>query len=139
MRLEQIREKIAEKGLKVTPQRVAILEAVYKLDNHPTADNIESYLKKSQPNIAIGTIYKVLDVLVANRIIKKVTTEADKMRYEGIAEHHHHLYCVECDLIEDYRDEELNDLLTEYFQHKQIGGFRIKDFVLQINGTFDKC
>lgn len=71
MKTEEIREKIANKGLKITPQRVAILEAIYKLNNHPTAENIANYIKESQPNIAIGTIYKVLDVLIENKIIKK--------------------------------------------------------------------
>ncbi len=139
MKIKEIREQIANKGLKVTPQRVAILEAIYNLNNHPTAENIAGYIKKSQPNIAIGTIYKVLDVLVENNIIKKVTSQADKMRYDGMSEHHHHLYCVECDLIEDYVDEELNEILKNYFDKKQIKGFQIKDFLVQINGTFDKC
>jgi Fur family peroxide stress response transcriptional regulator len=139
MNTEKARLKIAEKGLKVTPQRIAVLEAIYELNNHPTAENIAVYIKKSQPNIAIGTVYKVLDVLVENQIIKKVTTVADKMRYDGATEHHHHLYCVECDLIEDYNDEELDILLTEYFGKKNIKGFKLKNFVLQINGTFNKC
>ncbi len=139
MNIEEVREKIAEKGLKVTPQRVAILEAIYKLNNHPTAENIADYIKDTQPNIAVGTIYKVLDALVENKLIKKVTTEAGKMRYDGITEHHHHLYCIECDLIEDYVDEELNQILKEYFNKKKIDGFQIENFVVQINGTFDKC
>ncbi|MCU4165269.1 Fur family transcriptional regulator [Carboxylicivirga caseinilyticus] len=139
MNIDQIREKIASKGLKITPQRVAILEAIYNLNNHPTAENIADYIKISQPNIAIGTIYKVLEILVKNKIIKKVTTEADKMRYDGITEHHHHLYCIECDLIEDYFDEELNQILEQYFAKKKINGFHFKNFVVQINGTFDKC
>ena len=137
--MSEIRNILVEKGLKVTPQRVAILEAIYKLNNHPTADNISDYLKTSQPNIAIGTIYKVLDVFVENGIIKKVTTEADKRRYDGRTENHHHLYCIECDLIEDYVDEELNQILNKYFENKKINGFQIKDFVVQINGSFDKC
>ena len=139
MNLDEIRHKLSAKGLKVTPQRVAILEAVYKLNNHPTADNILDFIKKRQPNIAIGTVYKVLDTLVENEIIKKVTTEKDIMRYDGVIENHHHLYCTECDIIEDYVDDELNDLLNKYFKNKSLKGFTIKDFVLQINGTFDNC
>ncbi len=139
MEIEKIREEIANKGLKVTPQRVAILEAIYSLNNHPTAENIADHIKESQPNIAIGTIYKVLDALVEHNIIKKVTTEAGKMRYDGFTEHHHHLYCIECDLIEDYIDEELNELLKNHFNKKRIKGFHIKNFAVQVNGTFDKC
>lgn len=137
--INQIREKIREKGLKVTPQRVAIMEAIFKLNNHPTAENIADFIRQSQPNIALGTVYKVLDTFVENKIIKKVTTEADKMRYDGETGHHHHLYCVDSDLIEDYHDEDLDRLLKEYFKNKNIKGFEIKDFVLQINGTFDTC
>ena len=119
MNIEEVRNMIVEKGLKVTPQRVAILEAIYQLNNHPTAENIAEYIKESQPNIAIGTIYKVLDVLVKNQIVRKVTTEADRMRYDGITEHHHHLYCVECDLIEDYNDEELKQNSERLFSKKE--------------------
>ena len=44
--LNDIRNKLSEKGLKVTPQRIAILEAIYTLDNHPTADNIIESVRK---------------------------------------------------------------------------------------------
>ena len=69
------REKLQEKGLKVTPQRVAIFEAILKLDNHPTADDIISFIKTNHPNISVGTVYKVLDTLVENNLLKKVKTE----------------------------------------------------------------
>ncbi len=136
---EDIRNKFAEKGLKVTPQRVVILEAIYKLNNHPAADNIIEYIRESHPNIATGTVYKVLETLIENGLIKKVTTDKDIMRYDGIVEKHHHLYCTECDLIKDYMDEELDKLLQNYFKNKNIKGFKIEDIVLQIRGTFDKC
>jgi len=137
--ISDIGMRLREKGLKITPQRIAILEAIYVLNNHPTAENIIDFIRKNHPNIAIGTVYKVLDTLVKKKLVKKVTTERDVMRYDGVMEHHHHLYCVECDLIEDYVDEELNVLLNKYFKDKKLKGFQIKDFVLQINGTFDKC
>jgi len=137
--IEDIRNKFSEKGLKITPQRVVILEAIYKLNNHPTADNIIEYIRELHPNIATGTVYKVLETLVENGLIKKVTTDKDIMRYDGIIENHHHLYCSECDLIEDYKDEELDKLLQNHFKNKNIKGFKIEDIVLQIRGTFNKC
>ena len=116
--IENIRRKLSEKGLKITPQRISILEAVYNLNNHPTADNIIEHILVSHPNIATGTVYKVLETLVENQLIKKVKTDRDIMRYDGVIEKHHHLYCSECDLIEDYIDEELDELLKEYFKKK---------------------
>jgi len=137
--IEFIKGRLTEKGLKVTPQRMGILEAVYDLNNHPTAENIIGYIRKKHPNIATGTVYKVLEVLVQNGLINKVKTERDIMRYDGIMESHHHLYCSECDLIEDYIDEELDGILKDYFSKKKLPGFKIEDIVLQIKGKFNKC
>lgn len=137
--IEDIRNKFSQKGLKITPQRVVILEAIYKLNNHPTADNIIENIRESHPNIATGTVYKVLETLVENGLIRKVKTDKDIMRYDGIIENHHHLYCSKCDLIEDYIDEDLDNLLKNHFKDKNIKGFKIEDIVLQIRGAFDKC
>ncbi|PKQ63832.1 hypothetical protein BZG02_07355 [Labilibaculum filiforme] len=137
MTTDDIKSKLIERGLKVTPQRMAILEAIYSLKNHPTAENIIDYILKKHPNIATGTVYKVLGVLVENQLIKKVTTEKDIMRYDGIMESHHHLYCMESDVIKDYVDVELDELLQKYFEKKNLPGFKIEDIVLQLKGTFD--
>ena len=118
---------------------MSILNAIYVLDNHPTADNIIEFIRESHPNIATGTVYKVLEKLVENKLINKVKTDRDIMRYDGIIENHHHLYCSECDLIEDYKDEELDELLKEYFRTKKFTGFKLEDIVVQIRGTFNKC
>lgn len=77
--------------------------------------------------------------MVENGLIRKVKTDKDIMRYDGIVENHHHFYCSECDLIEDYIDEDLDNLLKNHFKDKNIKGFKIEDIVLQIRGTFDKC
>ncbi|MBP6978636.1 MAG: transcriptional repressor [Lentimicrobiaceae bacterium] len=134
--LVDIRKKLSEKGLKVTPQRIAVLEAVHKLNNHPTADNIIEYIHRSNPNIASGTVYKVLDTLVENHLIRKVRTYGDAMRYDGIMAPHHHIYCSGSNVIEDYADPELDKLLNEYFTSGKLAGFEIEEIVLQIRGTF---
>ena len=139
MAIDDIRKKLTEKGLKVTPQRIIILQAIYALKNHPTAENIIDYIRDSHPNIATGTVYKVLDTLFENQLIKKVKTDEDIMRYDGVIEQHHHLYCSEYNLIEDYIDEELDEILKEYFKKKTFSGFKIEEIVLQIRGTSDKC
>lgn len=130
------REKLKNKGLKVTPQRVAIYEAVVNLRNHPTAENIIEYIKKNHPNISVGTVYKVLDSLVENQLLKKVKNEKDVMRYDAIMEQHHHLYCTQTEKIEDFEDPELDKIITLYFAKKKIKGFKIKDISLQITGEF---
>ena len=136
MRTEDIRNRLIEKGLKVTPQRIAILEAILELNNHPTADNIIDYIKKKHPNIAIATVYKVLDTLAQKNLIFKVKTDKDLKRFDGVMESHHHLYSSGSDRIEDYRNVELNLILEDYFRINKIPGFKIEDIKLQIIGKF---
>ena len=136
MKVGEISAKLNEKGLKVTPQRIAILQAIIKLNNHPTADNIIEYIRNNHPNIATATVYKVLDALVSNELIKKVKTEKDIMRYDAILENHHHIYCSGSDKIEDYNDNELNELLEKYFEKKKIPDFKIEDIKVQIIGKY---
>jgi hypothetical protein len=71
MKAEDISRKLIEKELKVTPQRMAIYEAIVALNNHPTAENIIEYIRKNHPNVSVGTVYKVLDVFAENALIKK--------------------------------------------------------------------
>ncbi len=136
MKIDEIRIKLAEKGLKITPQRFAIMEAIIKLNNHPTAENIIDHIRKNHPNIATATVYKVLDALVANELIKKVKTDKDIMRYDAMMEKHHHLYSAESNRIEDYFDAELNELMDQYFKKKGIPNFEIEDIKLQVIGRF---
>ncbi|HBQ83153.1 MAG: hypothetical protein A2X05_16940 [Bacteroidetes bacterium GWE2_41_25] len=138
MKISEIRNKLIEKGLKVTPQRIAILEAIIKLNNHPTAENIIDYIRNNHPNIATATVYKVLDALVVNELIKKVKTERDVMRYDAVMENHHHLYCSESNRIEDFFDKELNEMIDKYFENKKIPDFKIEDVKLQVIGKFLK-
>ncbi|QGY47630.1 transcriptional repressor [Maribellus comscasis] len=132
----EIRDIISAKGLKVTPQRMRVMEAIYKLNNHPTADNIIEYIRKTDPNIGSGTVYNVLETLVKNDLIKKVKTEKDVMRYDGILENHHHLYCIQCDYIEDYKNEKLDKLLSKFFKENKIDNFNIEEIKLNISGNF---
>jgi len=68
----------------------------------------------------------------------KVTTDKDIMRYDGIVEKHHHIYYLDSEKIEDYFDDELNELLATYFNEKNIPNFKIEDIRLQIIGKHKK-
>jgi len=138
METKYLSNKLIERGLKVTPQRIVILDAIYNLNNHPTADNIVEYIRKNNPNISTATVYKVLDAFVSCGLIGRVKTEKDIMRYDPITESHHHIYCTDSDHIEDYKDEDLNRILQDYFDKKGIPDFTIEDLKLQILGRYTK-
>ena len=128
---------LKKSSLKITPQRMAVLEALTGLKNHPTADKIKEYVVKNHPNIAVGTIYKTLETFVEKGLVQKVKTEKDVMRYDAILEKHHHLYCEDTEQIEDFFDDKLNSMLEDYFKKKKIPNFKVKDTKLQIIGTFN--
>ncbi len=136
MNKERIIAALKECGLKVTPQRIAVYDAVINLNNHPTVENITEFIQGNHPNIATGTVYKTLETLVKCGIIKKVKTDIGIMRYDAITEKHHHLYCSDSDRIEDFYDNELNEILDNYLIKKKIPNFSILDIKLQIIGKF---
>lgn len=137
MKKERHGADLRNSNLKVTPQRIAVLEALNRLKDHPTADKIKEYVMKNHPSIAVGTIYKTLETFVEKGLIKKVKTDKDVMRYDAILEKHHHLYCEDTERIQDFFDDELNNMLEEYFNKKKIPRFKVKDVKLQIIGTFN--
>lgn len=127
---------LVQNGLKVTPQRIAVLEVMLNLKNHPDADNVIEYIRINYPHVSIGTVYKTLETFVEKGILSRVKTESGVMRYDAIPEKHHHLYCSETERIEDYYDQELTDLIDNYLKKKRIPHFKIKDIKLQIVGEF---
>ena len=138
MNSKEFSKILSEKGLKVTIQRIAVYEALCKERIHPTAENLISKITKKYPSISAGTVYKTLDTFVEHKIIKRVKTDSDVMRYDNVLDRHHHLYCEENDRIGDYYDEDLDKILLDYFKKKNIPDFELEDFKLQLVGTFKK-
>ncbi len=138
MNVNRLKDKLREKGLKVTPRRLLILDAILKLDTHPTAEEIIKFIGKRNPKIATATVYKALNILVSKKVINKVDTESDITRYDAMTETHHHLYCSESERIVDFVDTGLNEMIKHYFEKEKIPGFIIEDVKLQIIGKFEK-
>jgi len=136
MKIEFLKVKLRDKGLKVTPRRLLILEAIIKLQNHPTADEIIKFIRKRNLKIATATVYKALDVLAAKKVINKVETEKNIIRYDAISEAHHHLISDESNIIKDYQNEEITKMLEKYFKKNKIQDFDIEEIKLQIIGKF---
>ncbi len=136
MNIESLKIKLREKGLKATPRRLSILEAIIELKNHPTAEEIYKYIRTQNQNIATATVYKALDIMVARRLINKVETEKQIIRYDAIPEPHHHLYSCESSIIKDYENDEINRILEKYFKKNKIQDFDIEEIKLQIIGKF---
>ena len=127
---------LIDNGLRVTPQRIAILEVLLGLDNHPTAETIVEYIRLNHPNISMATVYNCLETYTRKGIINKVRIGEEIMRYDPIHEKHHHLYSSDTERIEDYTDDKLYDLIYKYLKNKKIPNFEVRDIRVQINGRF---
>ena len=136
MESRSIREILPKHGLKITPQRLAVFDAIVNRRDHPTAEQIIEFVRERYPNIAVGTVYNTLETFVEKGIIQKVKSDGDIMRYDAFTEKHHHLYGVGSGRIEDYYDDELNQWIEAYFSRKEIPGFRVADVRIQIMGEF---
>jgi Fe2+ or Zn2+ uptake regulation protein len=82
-------------------QRAQILELLRSTDEHPTAAWIHEGLQASLPRLSLGTVYRNLDVLVAEGEIEAVPTPHGPTRYDANLKPHHHFICEECGGIED--------------------------------------
>ena len=91
---------LKEYDLKVTPQRVAIVDELY-VKGHLNIDEIYSSLKIKFPSISLATIYKNINSMLTNIFITEVQVPQQKTVYELTKESHSHLVCKNCNKIED--------------------------------------
>jgi len=91
---------LKEYDLKVTPQRVAIVEELYK-HGHMNIDDLYKNLLKKFPSISLATIYKNVNAMVDKIFLNEVKLPETKSVYELVKEEHSHLVCSSCGKIED--------------------------------------
>lgn len=132
--MEEVKQKISASGLKATQQRIVVYEALLKLNNHPTAENVYESIRPANPSISLGTVYKTLDTLAIAGLADKVMTDEGYLRYDGNMHHHGHIYCSNTQEIIDFEDDELHGILKDYFTKKKINNLSVKDIKIQILG-----
>ncbi|MCK4739712.1 MAG: transcriptional repressor [Deltaproteobacteria bacterium] len=99
--MEAIIEKYKKSGVKLTPQRLAIIKFLEGNTSHPTADDIFKSIKKDYPTISFATVYNTLEMLKTNNGLVEVTINPERKHYDPNVETHHHAICKSCGLIVD--------------------------------------
>ncbi len=99
--MEKYVEMLKEKDLKVTHHRIAILKYLDKHRTHPTADEIYTELKKTNPSLSKTTVYNSLETLKLEGIIQNLSICATEARYDFNKDMHHHFLCTKCNRIYD--------------------------------------
>ena len=87
---------LVEKGIRPSPQRIAVLEYVRNNPIHPTADKVYCALSPDIPSLSKTTVYNSLKQLVAAGFLQTVNIEDDELRYDGNIEEHYHFKCLNC-------------------------------------------
>jgi len=88
-------------NLRVTPQRVAILDYIMSSKAHPTAENIFEELIKIHPSLSLATVYKTLDTLKSEGVINGFSLSGESSRYDAKTDPHAHFKCLGCNSIVD--------------------------------------
>ena len=101
---EAIAQQLKAKGLKLTPQRLAIIDVlIEKRDLHPGARFVYREAKKKKKSLSLSTTYATLNELSRLGIIKTLQFDSMENRYEGNLEEHLNLVCERCGKIFDYK------------------------------------
>lgn len=94
-------DRLKEKGLRVTQQRVAVLEYLCATPTHPTAEEIGAAVNRSQPTTSRASVYNVLHSLKEHGLIEELVFDDAVARYDANLDAHHHFVCSGCGSVHD--------------------------------------
>ena len=143
-RQERFKKLLKENGLKVTNQRISILEVLEDRPNeHLTAEQIYECVKIKYPEIGLATVYRTIQLLSELSLIDKLNLDDGFVRYEigkkqndEKSHHHHHLSCLGCGKVLSFQD----DLLETVEQRiQEMMNFQIEDHQVKFMGYCEEC
>jgi Fur family peroxide stress response transcriptional regulator len=88
-------------SIKLTPQRLAIMECLEGNTSHPSAAEIYSVVSEKYPTMSFATVYNTLQTLREKGRVIELSIDSGKMRFDSNTKPHHHLICVQCKNITD--------------------------------------
>ena len=99
----QFKRMLRERGLKATPQRILVYEAMCRL-GHASADNVYQHLGKERGRMTLATVYNVLESLTESGLIARRPSFSNKMYFDIETDAHLHLLHRDTGVIADLRD-----------------------------------
>ena len=137
-----VEKKIAtimrERGYKLTPQRLAVLNVVVDSEDHLTPAAIYDKVRHKHGAVGLVTIYRTLNMLDDLGLICRVHGHGDNRSYliRRPLEHHHHLVCSECGKVVDFTGCNLCELERRLSEET---GFEIDSHILEFAGHCRNC
>jgi Fe2+ or Zn2+ uptake regulation protein len=125
-----------ERGIRMTTQRLAVFQALAHDATHPTADSLYSILRKTMPALSLSTVYRILESLEQEKLIRRVSANDGLARYDARLAPHQHLVCRLCGRMTDLEDDSfsLHRLSDIHFD-----GFIAEELDIRILGTCLDC
>jgi len=127
-------DKYRNIGIKLTPQRIAIMDYLEGNKQHPSAEEIYKTVVKKFPTMSFATVYTTLSALRDKGNLLELTIDPGKKRYDPMTENHNHLICVSCKRIIDVPVAFSLDVPDSVKQ-----GFNITDTQVEFYGLCPKC
>ena len=100
-RAKDIIAKFRNKGLKITPQRIAIFKSLGNRSGHPSAEDVYRQIRQDYPSISLTTVYKTLQTLCEMGELSEIHVCKERVFYDPISEPHHHMICLKCSRIQN--------------------------------------
>jgi len=135
-RLDRFVQKWRDRGMAVTPQRIAIFRALVESEAHPRAEQIYAKVRREQPSISLATVHRTLELLCEAGEAGKVTPLHDSARYDGNLDPHHHVICVRCRRIADVQAPEFERLVDA---RRTLADFRVLGYSVEIRAICKRC
>jgi Fur family peroxide stress response transcriptional regulator len=136
-RVEKAVEVLKNTGVRMTPQRHAILAYLLETMSHPTADEIYKALEGKFPNMSVATIYNNLRVFKEAGLVRELTYGDASSRFDAnVSEEHYHAICNECGSIFDFHYPYLSEV--EAAAEKD-AGFKVTGHRMEVYGVCEKC
>ena len=113
-----------------------IYEELSKVVSHPTADEIYEMVRKKDPRISLGTVYRNLEQLVQEGKVLKLDSGSGPRRYDARANNHYHIRCIKCGKVEDVTYEpnpEIDNIAKDNSKYKVLG------HILEFYGLCPDC
>ena len=109
-RMEFFKERLRNRGVKLTHQRMEIFREAATSEEHPDAEKICRRVRKRLPSISLDTVYRTLWSLLDLGLISTLGPPRKTVRFDANMDSHHHFVCTKCGMIRDFYSKKLDRL-----------------------------
>ena len=136
-RLARLRARAAALGLRMTPQREALLRVLSRAANHPTADQLYRQVRRLLPSVSPATVYRNVQDLVRAGLLSPLERAGAAVQYEANPDDHHHFICRRCGRVWDVYLRAVEYTVDRRRSH--LPGVRIDRCDVQLEGLCAAC